>query len=140
MKPNDIYCVFLIALCVWREARGETADAKNAVAWSIRNRVTNPRWWGHDYVGVILMPYQYSSFNRNDPNSTKFPATNDPTWEDSMKAALAVYSNPPTVPDGSIGADSYFDKSLDLNPPSWSKIAVKTADIGSFHFFNTRGA
>jgi cell wall hydrolase len=137
MNPADIYPVFLFALCIWREARGETANTKQAVAWSVRNRVNRPRWWGHDYVSCILMPFQYSSFNHNDPNAVKFPTPTDPSWQDSMQVALAIYDNPPTLDDNSNGADSYFDKSLDNNPPAWAAVATKTADIGSLHFYRT---
>lgn len=137
MEMSDTYPVFLLGLATWREARGELLSAKQGVACSIRNRVLNPGWWGHDYVGCILMPWQYSSFNRNDPNATKFPLESDPSWRDCLDVAGETYFN--TLTDPTSGADSYFDISLDHNPPSWATDGskTKTCDIGRLHFYRT---
>src|ERR1700690_1619026 len=134
METTDIYPLFLLALCVWREARGEVLAAKVAVACSIKNRTLRPKWWGHDYLSCILMPWQYSSFNKTDPNATKFPAASDPSWEDCLAVALSVYDG--TQADTTGGADSYFDKSMDLTPPSWATDGSKThtIDVGNLHF------
>jgi len=137
LTANDYYPVILLALCIWREARGEPFDAKTAVAWSIRNRVNRPRWWGHTFESCILMPYQYSSFNRNDPNSAKLPVSSDPNWTDALTIAIDVYLPTPTLGDKSCGADSYYDRSLDGCPPEWAAQANHTADVGAFHFFRT---
>jgi cell wall hydrolase len=80
---------FTLALCVWREARGESARGKELVAQVIENRVTDPRW-PDTYVGVITQPWQFSAFNANDPNATKFPSEKDPTWPACVQAADAV--------------------------------------------------
>src|SRR5258708_39654967 len=80
----------LLALSVWREARGEVYDAKFAVACSIRNRVNHPCWWGKMYHEVILEKWQYSSFDPSDPNSTKFPASTDPFYLESTEAASCI--------------------------------------------------
>lgn len=135
MTSNDYYPLTLFALVIWREARGEPFASKQAMAWSVRNRVNRPRWWGHTFETVILAPLQYSSFNRNDPNATKWPVSNDPNWIDALNIACDLYGDSPTLSDNSQGADSYFDKSLDNNPPAWAKTAVHTADVGDFHFF-----
>ena len=130
----------ILALCLWREARGETLATKQAVAWSIRNRVLNPKWWGYDWQSVILMPFQYSSFNRTDPNATKFP-TPGPAWDDCLTAASQVWTpfptDTPVLPDPTGGANSYFDMSLDSIPPDWSKApgTIHTIDSGRLHFY-----
>jgi len=129
--------VGLLALVIWREARGEALlTTKQAVAWSIRNRVLRPGWWGKDWESVILMPFQYSSFNRNDPNSTKFPIPG-PVWDDCLTAAGQVYTA--DIPDLTLGADSYFDMSLDTHPPDWATDGSKehTGDWGRLHFYRT---
>lgn len=137
MDAPDAYPIVLFALCLWREARGELYTTKTGVAWTIRNRVKNPRWWGHDWIGVILMPWQFSSFNHNDPNSSKFPMTTDPVWPECLEIASKVYSEPPTLYDNTAGAVSYFDASLDGDPPKWATDGsqIKTVDIGKIHFF-----
>jgi spore germination cell wall hydrolase CwlJ-like protein len=123
----------LLALCVWREARGEVNDAQLGVACSIRNRVDKPGWWGTDYRSVILKPWQYSSFNAGDPNSIKFPDETDSVWLQCLEnASLVINGN---CPDNTDGAQSYFDKSLDNNPPKWAATMTHTLDIGRLHFY-----
>ncbi len=146
---EQIYEVFLLALVIWREARGETLAAKLAVAWVVRNRVQRPGWWGKDWGSVVLKPFQFSSFNHNDPNATRWPDPLDTSWEASLQIAADVYvpmnrigtvSESRTAGHGQVrssvsagrdhrtletgdptsGAVYYFDKSLDNNPPAWA--------------------
>jgi N-acetylmuramoyl-L-alanine amidase len=130
--------VNLLALCIWREARGEVNDAQLGVGCSIRNRVNNPSWYNHhqgSYRATILMPWQYSSFNTNDPNSTKYPDPNDAVWLQCLEnASLIINGN---CDDNTSGAISYYDKSLDSNPPKWATDGemIKTVDLGRIHFF-----
>jgi N-acetylmuramoyl-L-alanine amidase len=127
------YSLMLLALCVWREARGEVADAKLGVAWSIMNRAKNPGWWGSTLAEVVLKPYQYSSFNHNDPNATKWPPERDNSWLASCDAAQNAFSAAQADLTG--GATHYFDKSLDANPPAWAAEMKHTCDIGNLHFY-----
>jgi len=124
----------LLALCIWREARGETHAGKFAVGCSIRNRVQHPRWWGRDYRSVILDPWQYSSFNANDPNANKYPQPGDAAYDDAEACAQSVVNGDP---DTTAGAVSYYDKSLDAHPPQWASSPQfkHSIDIGAFHFF-----
>lgn len=80
---------FVLALCVWREARGESPKGKRLVAQVIENRVQSERW-PDTYVAVITQPWQFSSFNANDPNASKFPSETDPAWASCVAAADAV--------------------------------------------------
>jgi N-acetylmuramoyl-L-alanine amidase len=122
----------LLALCIYRESRGETSAAKFAVGCSIRNRVNKPSWWGNSYRTVILKPWQYSSFNPGDPNSTQFPTETELIWQVCLQIAEEVMSG---KPDTTGGATSYYDKSLDSHPPSWAAKMRHTCDIGAFHFY-----
>jgi N-acetylmuramoyl-L-alanine amidase len=137
MNSSQMYEFVLLALCVWRESRGELLSTKQAVAWSIRNRVAKPCWWGHSWDGVILMPKQYSSFNHSDPNATRFPLHSDISWQESLLAAQQVYGATAAIADPTMGATSYFDCSLDSDPPSWSYDGsnVHTVDFGRLHFY-----
>ena len=137
MNPADMYSVVLLALCIWREAQGESTETRTGVAWTIRNRVNSPGWWGHSWVGVILMPYQFSSFNSKDPNATKLPGATDPAFPDCLDIATKVWPQTPLLPDPTNGATSYFDKSLDADPPKWATDGsnTKTVDLGALHFY-----
>jgi spore germination cell wall hydrolase CwlJ-like protein len=133
---EEFYDLFILALCIWREARGESIDTKRAVAWVIRNRADHPGWWGGpSIVSVVLHPWQFSSFNHADPNSTKLPQPDDPSWIASLMAAQRAYNR--VGPDPTAGAVLYFDKSMDSDPPPWSKDNSMThcCDVGAIHFF-----
>lgn len=122
------YEALLLALCVWREARGEIYDAKVAVSWCIRNRASKPGWWGTDLFSVITKPMQFSSFNVGDPNSTKFPHPDEMAWRDCLKTNDEMF-------DPTDGATHYFDRSLDLNPPKWVSNMKHIANIGDLRFY-----
>src|SRR5579872_4813595 len=79
----------LLALCIWREARGECPEAKLGVAWTIRNRcaMAPAQGFKHDIAGNILKPWAFSSFMEGDPNAVKYPQETDLSWHDSMLAA-----------------------------------------------------
>jgi len=133
VSPEESYEFVLLALCVWREARGEPVPAKLGVAWSIKNRVSRPTWWGKDWASVILKPFQYSSFNPNDPNAVKWPGALDTSWQACLDVAGQVFGD--ATPDPTAGSTHYFDKSLDGNPPTWAKEMTHTVDIGALHFY-----
>lgn len=118
MTPDQIAALYLFALCIWREARGEDLNVKVAQAWTVRNRVENPSWWGKDWISVITYPEQYSGFNPGDINSRKWPRPGDSSWSDCWNVALAVYNESLSDPTG--GSTNYFDQSLDSNPPEWA--------------------
>lgn len=133
MAYEDYDDLHLLALVTWRESRGESYETKFGVACSIRNRVQDPKWWGNSYRTVILKPYQYSSFNANDVNSTKFPLASDSTWLESLEAAGCIING--GMADTTGGATHYFDKSLDGNPPPWVPTMRHTVDLGALHFY-----
>ncbi|VVO24210.1 hypothetical protein PS723_04459 [Pseudomonas fluorescens] len=61
----------ILARTLWGEARGEGLAGQIAVAWTIRNRVNDGKaksWWGEGYAGVCLKAWQFSCWNKNDPN------------------------------------------------------------------------
>lgn len=65
-KDRDI-----LARTLWGEARGEGLAGQIAVAWTIRNRVNDLKtgpWRGEGYSGVCQKPYQFSCWNRTEPN------------------------------------------------------------------------
>ena len=72
MKTSDSYSNFVLALCIWREARGQSNEARRGVMNVILNRA-GLKFRGHDVISVVLWPYQFSSFNANDPNAHLLP-------------------------------------------------------------------
>lgn len=128
----------MLTIVIGREAGNQTIDGMHAVGWSIKNRVTlQAKRWGQEYTDVIEKPWQYSSIEgpQSDPNLKKYPDLDVKPWPDAFQAAVDVYFE--RVPDPTGGAHSYFDKSLDANPPAWANDGeyVHTVDVGAFHFF-----
>ncbi len=128
ITTSDAYERVLLALCCWREARGESIQAQRGVIWTILNRAAKPSWWGKDIVSVILAPSQFSSFNKSDPNSLLFPSNVDVVFREIVLLA----ADPGDDPTG--GATSYNSLPMD-NQPSWAAEMTKTCDIGAFHFY-----
>lgn len=123
----------LLALVVWREARGEPIKAKQAVADSIMNRVVNPKWWGRSLGEIIGKKWQYSSMAApGDPNLIAYPLPSDHSFQE----CLAVAETAVAFPHRS-GADSYYDTSIP--PPAWAKSERFVEQIGRIRFYNTDG-
>ena len=130
---DPAYSKILVAICIWREARGESLEAKRAVGWSIRNRVLADGWFGKGWVDVVLKPWQFSSFNYNDPNASRLPHENSGGWEECLQVAADVIAGEGTDPVS--GATHYHDKSLDDKLPPWAVGQPQIASIGNLRFY-----
>jgi len=117
-KPyNELSDIEIVALAIWREARGEPYEGQRAVGWCIKNRVCKPGWWGHDWHSVVLKPFQFSSFNKNDPNEKVWPSEMDTAWSQCFSIAGNIVGGADTQ-DLTDGASSYYDRSIEF-PASW---------------------
>lgn len=124
----------ILSLCLWREARGEPYRGKVAVAWSIINRTEHPNWWGNSVHTVILKPFQYSSFNKNDPNVILFPMPNDLSWIECKGIASEVICK--IVADPTSGSTHYHASSLVGDKlPEWAKTAQFKVQLGNHLFY-----
>jgi N-acetylmuramoyl-L-alanine amidase len=129
-STEDVPKVYLTALCAWREARGCSDEAIRGVLHVIKNRVDHPGWWGHSVPSVVLKPEQFSSFNKDDPNATKFPPADDPVFANILTLTDSVLNNQDQ--DLTNGAVNYHDSSK--NPP-WADPSKRTALILPFSFY-----
>jgi len=149
MTPAAELDSILCRLCIWREARGESIAAKAAVLAVLRNRANDPKnRWPKTLAGVVLQPFQFSSFNANDPNVTAWPkvppasmvggSADWPAWLDSC----AAYDAPLTA-DPVGGAQFYHDSSIPPPAVAWlgpghtvaDLEALRTATIGRLSFY-----
>lgn len=122
-----------LALVIWREARGESAEGMIGVAHAILNRVARPSWWGRSVSGVLFKKWQFSSMtDPNDRQLTTWPDRDDRSWGACLSIASAVLvgdiKNP--VP----GADSYFD--ISIPAPKWTATARFVRKIGRINFYD----
>ena len=123
--------VRLLALCIYREARGESLQAKKGVASTVLNRcVMAPReGFRSDIIGNVLKPYAFSSFLPEDPNYSVFPTESDPVWLDCLAAA-----HPTIAADPTDGAVFYHDNTLLHAPSAWGTV-IPTTQIGRLKFY-----
>ena len=128
----------ILARCLYGEARGATPDEMQKVGAVVRNRV---QWWRKSWAGVILQPYRFSWTLKNDPNLPKVlnPMAYEDAlvWERCCLTAEGIVEN--SIPDGTKGADHYFDRSMDANPPVWirDRGMVATVRTGRFRFYRS---
>ena len=84
----------LFVTLIGRESRGQSYNAKLGTAWSVRNRVIRPAWWGKDWLSVIEKKSQYTSMeppNGKDANLTVYPDLVSPAWQECIQAAEVAY-------------------------------------------------
>ncbi len=129
------YDQFLEALALFREARGSSLAAKAAVLAVIRNRAADAlNRWPKTTGDVVTQPKQFSSFNANDPNVTKWPTQKQPVeraaWQDCLAVVETVMTADPTH-----GANHYHSIPDGQPLPSWADPAKLTVTVGPFKFY-----
>ena len=135
----------VMALTMAAEARSDGAAGMGAVGCVIRNRAQHPGWWGRDWLGVCLAPWQFSCWN---PQTVGQPPDGNWRWMESATLGdrdvalawnIARSIQAGLYPDVTGGADSYYDVSL-RHQPSWAAGARFCVQIGSQLFYRTRAA
>lgn len=140
MSEKDID---VLARTIWAEARGEGVAGQVAVGRCIRNRVEadlgrdgKPDWWGEGYVGVCQAPWQFSCWNKGDPNRaylTGAKAIPETEYARAREAAVAAMTSKDPDPTG--GATHYYSTTM-VSPPKWTgHPARRTTKIGRHIFF-----
>jgi N-acetylmuramoyl-L-alanine amidase len=121
----------LLALCIWRESDNQSYDAMLGVGYSIKNRANAPGWWGNSIATVVLHPWQYSSFNANDPGIHRWPHDDEPKWIAACEIARRVLEG--VVDDPTDDATSYYDVSI--SPPQWTNSMEFTVQLDKIRFY-----
>jgi spore germination cell wall hydrolase CwlJ-like protein len=132
-KDRDV-----LARTLWGEARGESLVGQIAVAWTIRNRVNDGKaksWWGEGYAGVCQKPYQFSCWNKNDPNYPYLSGAKTIPFREFAQAQIAADQvMAGKVPDPTGGATHYYATTMP-KAPVWVKGAKETLRLGLHVFF-----
>lgn len=116
----------VLALTMWREARGEGRDGMQAVGCVIRNRVKQ------DWAATIEQRLQFSSLTAaGDPMLIQWPLPGDKQFEDAMELADGIFTH--LIPDNTSGATHYFNPSVVL--PTWAASMTKVATLGHHTFY-----
>jgi len=138
-QPEDYDDVEILARTIYGEARGETIAGKEAVASVVLNRVKRSQkaggryWWGDCVKTVCLKPWQFSCWNRNDPNRVKVlsVAKDNRNYQTCLRIARKAIAG--QLKDSTQGATHYHTISA---APIWSRGRMYGAEIGHHHFYN----
>lgn len=137
MTPYELAEQFITRLCVWREARGASFDAKRGVVHVLLNRAFNPKGPYSKCVDVlanVLCPAQFSCMSPTDPNAHQLPNPKNyvewTAWEECCRAVDEPGDDPTN------GATHYhcFPPGHPCFP-KWAVESAKTAQIGAFSFY-----
>lgn len=127
MTDNDME---IMAKTIYGEARGETEEGQIAVACCIFNRFKSKKWFSAKTIaGVCQKPWQFSCWNKSDPNSQKIanlPYSAYSKYFDIIKKALEK--------DITNGATHYYAPAL-VKCPKWAEGKTPCAEIGHHLFF-----
>jgi len=125
----------VLARTLWGEARGEGRAGLEAVASVVLNRARRGPgyWWGSSIVEVCKRPYQFSCWNREDPNRARLLAVTQA--DAAFRACLEVarHAVGGTLADATGGATHYHAESI---LPGWAKRKSPCARVGSHLFYN----
>jgi len=107
-----------LARTLWGEARGEPRKGIEAVANVILNRVASPRY-PDTVTKVCRQPFQFSCWNRNDPNFPKLrnltAASGDAKFTTCLAVAEAAVKGGPMH----VTADTLHYHATSIAKPSW---------------------
>ncbi|MGB4057466.1 MAG: cell wall hydrolase [Alphaproteobacteria bacterium] len=128
----------VLARTLWGEARGEGPDGMEAVACVIFNRVKIANenggrwWWGGNIIQVCQKPYQFSCWNRSDPNFQKLQAVDETDLYFATALRIARRAIAGSITDTTNGATHYHAKTA---TPYWARGEVPVAVIGNHIFY-----
>lgn len=137
MSESEIYHRALeidtCARTIWGEARGEGSIGMQAVAAVIQNRLKIAKakgkfWWGNSVIEICQKPYQFSCWNRDDPNYRKILNVDqrDPAFVKALNTARIRLDDP------THGATHYHAVGI---YPFWARNQQPTATIGRHIFY-----
>lgn len=143
-KPDSYYKsleIDTLARSIWGEARDEGAEGMEAVASVILNRVKVAEekgryWWGNNIIQVAQKPYQFSCWNRSDPNFKKLREVDETDADFLTALRIARLAVSGDLQDSTNGATHYHAV---LISPYWAKGEKPIASVGNHRFYNLAG-
>lgn len=126
------YDLEILARTLWGEARGEGKDGMEAVAATIMERVASPKW-PDSVAAVCLQPWQFSAWNKNDPNRAKLLTINEANLHYRTALSVAKDAMEGKLSTSVSGANHYFADWI--NPPSWARSMDFVGKVGKHNFY-----
>ncbi len=129
--------VDVLARTLWGEARGEGAEGMKAVACVILNRVKVAQekgrfWWGNNIIQVCQKPYQFSCWNRSDPNFRKLQSVDKEDLYFATALRIARRAVAGVLDDITGDATHYHAANI---KPYWAQGKTPTIMIGHHKFY-----
>ncbi len=126
-----------LARTIWGEARGEGEQGMQAVASVVMNRVAVARekgsyWWGNNIIQVCQKPYQFSCWNRTDPNYRKLLDVDAGNLYFATALRIARRALAGSLKDPTNGATHYHAAGTN---PYWAKNENPVGVIGKHIFY-----
>jgi spore germination cell wall hydrolase CwlJ-like protein len=127
----------VLARTLWGEARGEGALGMQAVAAVILNRVAIAQkkgrfWWGNTILQVCQKPYQFSCWNKLDPNFKKIADVDERDLHFATALRIARRAVIGIIDDPTQGATHYHASGI---LPNWASGTEPCARIGHHLFY-----
>lgn len=128
----------VLARTLWGEARGEGDQGMSAIACVVLNRVRVAEekgryWWGNNIIQVCQKPYQFSCWNRSDPNFQKLQSLDSTDYTFATALRIARRAVAQCLLDVTNGATHYHADSIEK--PYWTRGQEPRATIGHHIFY-----
>ncbi|PCJ98659.1 MAG: hydrolase [Zetaproteobacteria bacterium] len=128
----------VLARTLWGEARGEGAEGMKAVACVILNRAAIAQkkgkfWWGNNIIQICQKPYQFSCWNRSDPNFQKLQLVDEGDLYFVTACRIANRALAGVLKDNTLGATHYHAASI---APYWAKGKTPSSVVGVHKFYD----
>ena len=122
----------VLARTIWGEARGEGSAGMHAVANVVMNRVARGGWRGRHVMEVCQKPFQFSCWNKDDPNYRALLAVDGADIHFATALRIARRAVIGVLPDLTAGANHYHAAGI---YPVWSRGERPVAVIGNHIFY-----
>lgn len=129
--------VDVLARTIFGEARNEGATGMEAVACVILNRVKIARkmggyWWGNTIIDVCQKPFQFSCWNKDDPNLKRIQEVTGKDIHFATCLRIARRAVIGTLRDTTGAATHYH---ADYVSPYWAEGQKPVTTIGRHIFY-----
>ena len=129
--------VDVLARTIFGEARGEPIDGMEAVASVVINRARISEkkgryWWGNGIIGVCQKAYQFSCWNKTDPNYQRLINVTEENIHFVTSLRIARRAVIGALKDKTKGATHYH---ADYVSPYWARGEEPTIIIGRHIFY-----
>lgn len=136
-KASGVDEVDILARTIWGEARGEGSAGMEAVAAVVLNRAEISKksrhfWWGRNIVEICRKPYQFSCWNKDDPNLEKLLGVDEGDLYFATSCRIALRAVNGLLSDPTSGATHYHTAGI---MPHWAAGQDPCAIIGRHVFY-----